>query len=69
MAARKKVTELKFKNRAVVVYDNDCITGVEYENKNEDQSEEYQENEYYTDRNNIKMKIKKKIQRLTRRTL
>ena len=40
MGAREKVTELKFENRAVVIYDYDWIAGVEYENKSEDNSEE-----------------------------
>ena len=31
MAARDKFTPLKFKNRAGVIYYNDCIVGVEYE--------------------------------------
>ena len=28
MAAREKVTSLKFKDGVGVIYDNDCITGV-----------------------------------------
>ena len=40
MSARKKVTSLKFKNRAGVVYDNYWIAGVEYENT-EDENEDY----------------------------
>ena len=32
--ARDKFTSLKFKNRAVVIYDNYWIAGVEYENEN-----------------------------------
>ena len=42
MASRDKVTFLKFKNRAGVLYDNYWITGVEYEDtedKNENCSE------------------------------
>ena len=39
MAARDKVTQLKFKNRGGVVYDNDWIVGAEYENENENYSE------------------------------
>ena len=31
MTAREKVTFLKFKNTAGVIYDNDWIPGVEYE--------------------------------------
>ena len=44
MAARDKVTLLKFNNIAGVIYDNDWISGVEYEDKNEYYIEEYQEN-------------------------
>ena len=39
MASCAKVLSLKFKNRAGFIYDNDWITGVEYEDtedKNED---------------------------------
>ena len=43
MVAREKVMLLKSNNRAGVVYDNDCIAGVEYENENENYSEEDQE--------------------------
>ena len=39
MAPYQKVTSLKFNNRARVIYDNDCIAGVEYENENENYSE------------------------------
>ena len=39
MATHDKVTFLKFKNRAEVVYDNDWISGVVYENENENYSE------------------------------
>ena len=39
MDARDKVTSIKFKNRAGVIYDNDCIEGVKYENKNKNYSE------------------------------
>ena len=31
MAASDRVTSLKFKNRVGVIYDNDCIAVVEYE--------------------------------------
>ena len=43
MAAHDKVTSLKLKNRVGVIYDNDWITKVEYENENESSSEEYRE--------------------------
>ena len=59
MAARDKVTSLKFKNNPRVIYDNDWIPGVEYENK--DYSEENQEDEVYTDRKMMKMKINMNI--------
>ena len=49
MAPYQKVTSLKFNNRARVIYDNDCIAGVEYENENENYSEKYQEEEDYTE--------------------
>ena len=35
----EKITLLKFKNRAGVIYNNDWITGVEYENEKEDYRE------------------------------
>ena len=46
-----KVTLLRFNNIAGVVYDNDWISGVQYEDnedKNEYYSEENQEDKYYT---------------------
>ena len=46
MAACDKVTLLKFKNREGVIYDNDWIVGVKYEDTedgNEDYNEEDQE--------------------------
>ena len=43
METRDKVTSPKFKIRAGVIYDNDWIAGVEYENENEDYSEEDKE--------------------------
>ena len=55
MAARDKVTLLKFKNRAGIIYDNDWIVGVEsegehnQENENNDYIEDYQEDKDYTD--------------------
>ena len=48
----EKITLLKFKNRAGVIYNNDWITGVEYENEKEDYREEYQEEEEYTESEN-----------------
>ena len=39
LAARYKFKYLKFNNRAGVIYDNDWIAGVEYENKNVNFSE------------------------------
>ena len=36
MAAHVKVTLLKFNNKEGVIYDNDFISGVKYENKNAD---------------------------------
>ena len=47
MAVCDKVTSLKFNNRAGLVYDNDWISEVEYENENENHSAEYQEDEGY----------------------
>ena len=61
MAACEKVTSLKFKKRVGVVYDNDWVSGVEYQNKNEDCIEEYHKYEYYIDRKIMKMKIKMMI--------
>ena len=55
MAAREKFTSLKFKNRAGVIYDNNWIAGVEYENnkdETEDHSEEYKEDEDYSESKN-----------------
>ena len=43
MSSCDKVTLLKFKNRVGAIYDNDWISGAEYENKNEDYSEEDKE--------------------------
>ena len=37
--AREKVTSLKFNNRAIFIYDNDWIVGVEYKNENGNYSE------------------------------
>ena len=34
MAVCDKVTSLKINNRAGVIYDNDWVSGVEYENEN-----------------------------------
>ena len=48
MAACDKITQLIFNTRAVIIYDNDQIVGVEYENENDNYSEEYQEYEDYT---------------------
>ena len=51
MAASEKTTSPKLKNRAVFIYENDWIIGVQYEgteDENEDYSEEYQEEKYYT---------------------
>ena len=42
MSACDKVTLLKLKNRAGVIYDNDWIAGLEYEDT-EDKSEDYSE--------------------------
>ena len=45
MAARDKFRQIKFKNRAGVIYDHAWIELVEYEDneyENEDYSEEYQ---------------------------
>ena len=55
MAASWKFTSLKFKKRAGVVYDNDWIVGVGYEDtegENKDYNEEYQEDEDYTESEN-----------------
>ena len=55
MAACDKVTLLKFKNREGVIYDNDWIVGVKYEDTedgNEDYNEEDQEKWDYTKREN-----------------
>ena len=55
MAARDKVTFLKFKNRAGFIYYNHCIEGLESlntEEKNEDYSKEDQEEEYYIESKN-----------------
>ena len=55
IVAREKVTSLKFKNRVGVIYDNYWIAGVEYEDtgdKYKDYSEEYQEDEDYTESEN-----------------
>ena len=52
IVAREKVTSLKFNNRVGVIYDNYWIAGVEYEDtgdKYKDYSEEYQEDEDYTE--------------------
>ena len=54
MAARNKVTSIKFKNRARLIYDNDRIVGVGYENENKNYSEEYQEDEDNTENENDK---------------
>ena len=40
MAARDKITSLKFKNRTGVIYDNDWSLGVKYE-YTEDKNEDY----------------------------
>ena len=53
MAAGDKVKSLKFKSRVGVIYDNDWIAGVEYEDtedKNEIYCEEDQEDEECTER-------------------
>ena len=54
IGAHDKVTSLKFKNRAGFIYYIYWIAGVEYENKNKYYSEEYQEDEDYTDSKNCK---------------
>ena len=52
MAAHDKVILLKFNNRTWVIYDNDWIAGVEYEDKNENCSDEDQEEEDYIESEN-----------------
>ena len=52
LAARYKFKYLKFNNRAGVIYDNDWIAGVEYENKNVNFSEGDQEDKEYIDSKN-----------------
>ena len=55
MDSHDKFTLLMFENIPGVIYDNDCITGVEYEDneyKNKYYSEEYQEDESYTESEN-----------------
>ena len=50
MATHDKVKFLKLKNRAGVIYDNDWIAGMEYEDtedEKEDYSKEDQEDKYY----------------------
>ena len=42
MSDHEIVTSLKFNNKAGVIYDNDCIAGVEYENT-EEEHEDYSE--------------------------
>ena len=52
MSARNKVALLKFNNTLGIVYYHELFSGVQYEDnevKNEIYSEEYQEDEYYTE--------------------
>ena len=66
MAARDKVTSLKLKNIAGVIYDNDWIKWLEYEGEdnneieNEDFFEEDQEDKDYTDREIMKVETNMK---------
>ena len=55
MSDCEKVTSLKFKNIVGVIYDNDWIAGVKYEDtedENKNYSEEYQEDEGYKESEN-----------------
>ena len=59
MASLEKVTSLKFKNKVGVIYDNDWISGMEYEDteyENEYYIEEYQEEKDYTESENYENK-------------